>query len=638
MKQNRRLLSVLVAICLIAGLVPMTAFAANSTYGPAVIAGSSINKFDTVHFADNDWIVLDSDENIVGDAGMVLLSKDVIGDTFAYQKSGKAATWAGSDAKVWCAQYLGERTAGEKSVMQSITKAADAQEYFATVWSADALEEETVFFLSTAEVSDYFGDSALTGTEFVTDTGWWLRSVDSGRDIMAGAVSDAGFVGAPHVATNYAARPAVNIMTPAFATVGEKASSLAEVAVLTAAPAWNLTFLDTQLPAATVAQSASTNGKIVIARDYASASVTVEVGSAVAGDKIGTMIVSQLGDVLYYGQVQTVSEGQTSYEVVLPAGLVGQYTVKVFTERTVQGVDFAGSAAEYTLFVDDGLGRVAAWNINLNDNISAKFYMDIPESVSTDEGAYIAFAVNGYVVKKTFDGSFTTDGRTENAVPIQLDLAAAQMTDVITVTIVDGEGNQSAGFEYSIRAYADKLLSGEYDSTFAKDPDVTKALVKAMLNYGGKAQLHFGYNTENLANKGIEIEELPVANNNYAAIIEGSAEGIAFAGASLVHDSRTAVRFYFTITDGATHTTSAGALIPKGNMHYVEIDGINPDQLEELVSVTVDNGLTIRYSPMYYIERMFNRSTTKDTLKAVLSAMNSYWNAAEAYVNANGAQ
>jgi hypothetical protein len=41
---------------------------------------------------------------------------------------------------------------------------------------------------------------------------------------------------------------------------------------------------------------------------------------------------------------------------------------------------------------------------------------------------------------------------------------------------------------------------------------------------------------------------------------------------------------------------------------------------------------------MYSLERMYNRGTTKDTLKAVLSAMNSYWNAAEAYVNANDAQ
>lgn len=638
MKQNRRLLSILLALCLLVVLMPTMASAAGTTYGPAVITGDVLADFDTVSFAGNEWIVLDTDKNLVGDAGMVLLSKDVVGETFAYQKNGKAATWAGSDAKAWCAQYLGECTTGEQAVMQSVTTTANGAEYFGTTWGADALAEEAVFFLSAEEVYRYFGETALTGTEFVTDTGWWLRSVDSNRDIMAGAVSDAGFVGTPHVATNYAARPAINVKTPAFATVGAKASSLAKVEELTSAPAWNLTFLDAQLPTAAVAQSSLTNGQIVVAKDYASALVTVELDGAAAGDKLGVMIISQMDDVLYYGQVHTVAEGETSCDIALPAGLTGQYTVKTFVERTVEGVDFAGNLAEYVLYVDDGMGKVAAWNINLNDNVSAKFYMYIPESVSAQEGAHIEFALNGDVVKKTFDGSFTTDGVTDNAVPIQVDLAAAQMTDVITITIVDGEGNRSADFEYSIRAYADKILLGAYDSTFEKDPAVTKELVKAMLNYGGKAQLHFGYNTDNLANEGIKIEELAIADNGSAAEITGSAAGISFAGASLVHDTRTAVRFYFTITDGATHSTTAGALIPKGDMHYVEIDGICPDELENLVAVTVDDSLTIQYSPMYYIERMYHRDSTSATLKAVLSAMNTYWAAAEDYVNAGSAQ
>ena len=120
--------------------------------------------------------------------------------------------------------------------------------------------------------------------------------------------------------------------------------------------------------------------------------------------------------------------------------------------------------------------------------------------------------------------------------------------------------------------------------------------------------------------------------------IDGSADDISFYGASLVFESKIAVRMYFMADslEGYTFTTNGSSLTAtqkEEGLYYIEIAGINPQELDAQVTVVVTdangNELAVSYGPMNYIVRMNEKGS--DSLKALLKALYNYYLAAEAY-------
>ena len=197
------------------------------------------------------------------------------------------------------------------------------------------------------------------------------------------------------------------------------------------------------------------------------------------------------------------------------------------------------------------------------------------------------------------------------------------MTDTVTLQLVtDGV----AGDLYSTtgRDYAEKILADEQWSTYHE-------VVKHMLNYGAAAQVYFKYNDTDLANKNYKVDAAEIPAGVPAVEVSGKVSGITFYGASLLFKSKTAVRFYFI---GSTEGISFGdyEAVKKDGMYYVEIADINPQNLDEVIELVVSdaagNELTVAYSPMHYIKRMYFGNGSAD-LKAVLQAMYGYYLAAE---------
>ena len=96
------------------------------------------------------------------------------------------------------------------------------------------------------------------------------------------------------------------------------------------------------------------------------------------------------------------------------------------------------------------------WNITLGDNIGVKFHLN-----SAD-----------YTVTTTVNGAAVTPAISDKVVTVNV--AAAQMTDTIGLTVKNGEETVHTG-EYSVRKYADTILNGSYDAE-------VKDMVKQMLN------------------------------------------------------------------------------------------------------------------------------------------------------------
>lgn len=251
---------------------------------------------------------------------------------------------------------------------------------------------------------------------------------------------------------------------------------------------------------------------------------------------------------------------------------------------------------------------VETYNITLKDNIGINFVMKLAE---TDE---VTVTVGGEAVDCA-----VVDGK------LSINVAAAQMTDEIAIYV----NGLPLAKTYSVRGYADEVLAGEYGEN-------VKAMVQAMLHYGAAAQDYFNYNEGNYANAGMT----DTVTNPIQAVemvpATGETAGIVHYGSTLVYRDRVAVRVYFMLTGDAaidTFTFKANgeaveAQKGSNGLYYVEIADIAPQNLDDAVTVVVNDGLTVTYSPLNYIYRMSNK--TDDTaLKTLLQQLYDYYMAAE---------
>ncbi len=252
----------------------------------------------------------------------------------------------------------------------------------------------------------------------------------------------------------------------------------------------------------------------------------------------------------------------------------------------------------------------------LGDNLDMNFYVAVDET----NVANTRVQLDGETILLTPEALDDATGNYKFSV----ELAAAQMTDTVTFTLMVDETVIETG-TYSVRQYADAILAGTYDET-------VKAMVRSMLHYGAAAQTYFDYLPEQLANEGLDepVYEPVPGQAETAMSAQGSIAGVRYYGASLLFRSETAVRFYFEAAEVADCTFTANGAVctpveKSDGMYYVEIDGINPQELGHSITLTVTNGsetITVIYGPMNYIVRMSTYGSAN--LKALLLAMYNY--------------
>ena len=70
--------------------------------------------------------------------------------------------------------------------------------------------------------------------------------------------------------------------------------------------------------------------------------------------------------------------------------------------------------------------------------------------------------------------------------------------------------------------------------------------------------------------------------------------------------------------------------VEKDGKYYIQIDDIDPQELDEAVTVIVNETMEVTYSPLNYLSRMSEKET--DTLQDLLQALYGYHLAAKAYI------
>ena len=299
--------------------------------------------------------------------------------------------------------------------------------------------------------------------------------------------------------------------------------------------------------------------------------------------------------------------------------------------------------------------------LHLNDKIGVKFMVFLENDFSQDNCMRIT--VDGKVTNVPVSEATQEMSNVAKKMchVFECGLNAKEMAKEIQVQMVVGGVAHGAPLTYSVKKYGDAIL-GYASRTFEKE----KPLVSAMLNYGGYAQVFFDDATSGLANEGLYaktndpvllLESLDL--NAYAGSstqISDSA-GLHLEGTTLVLESETELRMYFTLDSGKDlndytfQIAQTGKILTTGysdekKQYYVSIPNIKATELQKMYDVTIkatsDTEVAkVRYGALSYVKQILDGAadsslpeTKKVQCKNLVKALYLYNQAALTYIGA----
>ena len=484
---KKRLISIMLALCMVLCLVPTSVFAEEvGAEGSAAIqlgadAISVLSKnvntatAPTVYFGQNHdnnpaaWRVIGYDGSGVTSAqgDITLLAAGNMGvvkfaDTIANNK------YAPSNLKTAIDALAKKLTTKENAAVKKRTLASGSYDGENTDCVAGAQVDNAVFWpLSTAEASAVNNDLRIADKEHTkwASSYWWLRSPGSSAYVVAvvkgnGSVSCAGH----SLGTEIGVRPAFNLnlnsVLFASAAAGGKPDGFKAVPEYTGNE-WKLTIKDSSRKI--YASAAKTNLK-------AGETLSVEYfGATNIGENeyISAMIADSAGNILYYGRVAHNNQSQSgTANVTVPSDLAdGSYTLKLFSEQCNGDykTDYAGEFRNISFTVKNKV------NEQFTLTPGGTYYFDL-------SGASIPGTVNGnlpdstlHYVPFTYAGTVdayklttametTEEYAQNNKYAHSLFVAdyavthAVSWNDLNTAGLIFGKNYASGGVEYTLRA------------------------------------------------------------------------------------------------------------------------------------------------------------------------------------------
>ena len=307
--------------------------------------------------------------------------------------------------------------------------------------------------------------------------------------------------------------------------------------------------------------------------------------------------------------------------------------------------------------------RFLGHSLSLDGSIGVNFFVDLSED-EVNSGATVDFAwtVNGK--EKTSSVMLTKQDKTDNGYRATCPVAVAEMTYDVTATL-SIKGVVEATDTYSAVQYADTILTNDvFGSEYVAEENDNgnngeeklsqlRTLVKAMLDFGAKAQIAFDRDKENLANQKLTSED---ADSPYyyapAAVTPdmidtGASDmsaglddfGLEYFGSTIVYLSGTSIRHYYKITDqdkfdavkdSVTFDGSPVTFTQKNGSIYYELKSIHASELDTLYTLSI-GGTEYKYSALEYVKACLNSEKVSEATKALVSATYLYNQAANTF-------
>ena len=476
---KKRILSILLTICMLFCLTPISVFAEEvGAWGSAAIklGADALNKTvnteiaPTVYFGQNHennpaaWRVIGYDGNGVTSAqgDITLLAAYNMG----WSKFGSSAAYADSDLKTAIDALAEKLTSKETDAVQKQTLASGSYNRENTDCVSGTQVNNAVFWpLSTAEASAVNNDLRIADREhqYWASSYWWLRSPGAkNRDVA----SVDGFANIDHdgidISNIWGVRPAfklnLNSVLFASAAVGGKPDGGLTPIPEYSGNEWKLTLLDSSRSFAVTEKAVSAAPDDTVTLNYKWATTGInEYISVILADNNGAQ---------YYGRVAQPTAESGTVEIKIPSDIApGDYTLKVFNEQYNGDckTDLASAFADVTLTVESQpdeqftLAPSGRYYFDLSAmNIPGTVNSNLPDSTLH----YVPFTYVGTVnaYKLTSEMATTEEYAQKNKYPHSLFIADYAVThtvswdDLNTAGLIFGKDYATGGVNYTLRA------------------------------------------------------------------------------------------------------------------------------------------------------------------------------------------
>ena len=475
---KKRILSILLTICMLFCLTPISVFAEEvGAWGSAAIklGADALNKTvnteiaPTVYFGQNHennpaaWRVIGYDGNGVTSAqgDITLLAAYNMG----WSKFGSSAAYADSDLKTAIDALAEKLTSKETDAVQKQTLASGSYNRENTDCVSGTQVNNAVFWpLSTAEASAVNNDLRIADREhqYWASSYWWLRSPGAkNRDVA----SVDGFANIDHdgidISNIWGVRPAfklnLNSVLFASAAVGGKPDGGLTPIPEYSGNEWKLTLLDSSRSFAVTEKAVSAAPDDTVTLNYKWATTGInEYISVILADNNGAQ---------YYGRVAQPTAESGTVEIKIPSDIApGDYTLKVFNEQYNgdYNTDYASNFTDIALTVENQpeqftLASGGRYYFDLSAmNIPGTVNSNLPDSTLH----YVPFTYVGTVnaYRLTSETATTEEYAQKNKYPHSLFVADYAVTHTVswdnlnTAGLIFGKDYAAGGVDYTLRA------------------------------------------------------------------------------------------------------------------------------------------------------------------------------------------
>ena len=484
---KKRILSILLCLCMAACMLPTVAFAADT--GKAIQLGTNaLNKkvntaaAPTVYFGQNHennpgaWRVIGYDGNGVAGAqgDITLLAASSMGEA-VFDNDCVSIEYAPSDLKTAIDALAGKLTTEENAAVKKRTLTSGSYNGENTDCVAGGQVDNAVFWpLSSKEAIAVNEDLRVVDPENPTwaTSNWWLRSPGSQAYDVAvvepdGSVHYSGYT-IRHYRTR-GVRPAFNLnlnsVLFASAAVGGKPNGGLTPIPEYSGNEWKLTLLDSSRSFAVTETTASGDPGDILTLHYN--------GATTGANEYISVIIADNNGAQYYGRVAQPTAESGTVEIKIPSDIApGDYTLKVFNEQYNDdyNTDYASNFTDIALTVENQPDE------QFTLTPGGRYYfdlsaMDIPGTANSGNsfGAvslpdttlhYVPFTYAGTIeaYKLTSAMATTEEYAQKNKYPHSLFVADYVVTNDVswdalnTANLIFGKDYASGGVDYTLRA------------------------------------------------------------------------------------------------------------------------------------------------------------------------------------------
>ena len=480
---KKRILSILLCLCMAACMLPTVAFAAGAENDKAIQLGTdalsknvNTEAAPTVYFGQDHgnnpaaWRVIGYDgSGVAGAQGdMTLLAAGTMGEA-AFDSVNYSSEYAPSELKTAIDALEAKLTTEENAAVKKRTLASGSYNGENTDCVAGAQVDNAVFWpLSIAEAHAVNQDLRIVNKEHTNWAmyHWWLRSPCKSSSSAAvvhgnGEVLDDGMY---HTSDEFGVRPAFNlnlnsVLFTSAAVDGKPDGGLTEVSKYSGNE-WKLTLLDNSRNFAVTEKTVSGD------------TITFSYSNAQTGtNEYISVIIKDNGEITHYGRILhlggTTGGASGTASLTLPAGITLDNDTKlyVFNEQYNgdKKTDYASDFTDIALTVENQpdeqftLASGGRYYFDLSAmNIPGKVNGGLPDSTLH----YVPFTYAGTIeaYKLTSEMATTEEYAQREKYPHSLFVADYAVThtiswdDLNTVGLIFGKDYAAGGVGYTLRA------------------------------------------------------------------------------------------------------------------------------------------------------------------------------------------